>query len=56
MRFVMPLIWFGGAKLFGRLVFGIWCIVLLFRYRSEFRQAARIANETWAAATPPDTT
>ncbi|MCZ6655482.1 MAG: hypothetical protein O7D91_20940 [Planctomycetota bacterium] len=38
------------------LVFVIWWIVLLFRYRSEFRQAARFAKETWAAAAPPDTT
>ena len=56
MRMVLPAIFFGCAMVLGLLVFGIWCIVLLFRYRSDFRQAARFAKETWAAAAPPDTT
>lgn len=38
------------------LVFGIWWIALLFRYRSAFRQAARIASGTSPAAAPPGTT
>ncbi len=56
LRFVMPAILFGCVMVLGLLVFGIWWIVLLFRYRSEFRQAARSAKETWAAVAPPDTT
>ncbi len=43
----------GGMCLFGvaLLVFGIWSIVLAFRYRTAFRDAAHDARATWASET-----
>ncbi|UCD27929.1 MAG: hypothetical protein JSV03_12610 [Planctomycetota bacterium] len=41
---------FGGTA---SLVFGIWSIILLLRYRRFFNQAARDAEATWAGVSTP---
>lgn len=37
----------------GFLVFGLWSLLLIDRYRRNFKEAARLARETWAAAGKP---
>jgi len=39
----------GGCLMgLGMLVFGIWWLVLIVRYRNRFNEAARMARATWA--------
>ncbi len=50
---MVPLATAGCGVGLGFLVFGLWSLLLIDRYRRNFKEAARLARETWAAAGKP---
>lgn len=55
-----PGLWFGlvvvrGVSGIAALVSGIWSIMLIVKYRRRFRDAARLARETWARGAAGET-